>query len=109
MSAVRRLKLMADYDCWPLWEAGEDLVGNVDPATLPISVELRDRLLRWAERFDAGLNREDPASSEWSSPEERVAFDEEGRDLARALRRELPDGYEFVYFSEVLRRIDDVE
>jgi len=41
---VRIIKLMADYQCFPLWEASPGKVGNVDPNTLPISEGLK---LNW--------------------------------------------------------------
>lgn len=43
---------MADYHCWPLWEAGNQL-GDIDPASLTILDELRVGLLEWADEFDA--------------------------------------------------------
>jgi hypothetical protein len=89
---VRAIKLMADYDCWPLWEASPGVVGNIDPETLPISRGLKDRLARWAAEFDASLNRDDPANSPVYPPEELAAFSAEGRRLGEDLQAELgPD------------------
>ncbi len=34
---MKRIKLMADYDCYPLWLDSDDEVGNIDPDVLPIS------------------------------------------------------------------------
>jgi len=53
---------MPDYECWPLWRDGDE-IGNVDPASLPITSDLHDRLVGWAKRFDETLDRDDPVSS----------------------------------------------
>lgn len=58
---MRVIKLMADYQCFPLWEASPGAVGNIDPKDLPISLSLQRELMVWAEKFDATLNMQDPA------------------------------------------------
>lgn len=95
---MRRLKLMADYDCLPLWGTTAEEIGEVDPADLPISATLVADLGRWAEVFDATLDRDDPLRSGFGSPEAAAAFRTEGERLAERLRRELGDGWsiEFV-------------
>ena len=32
---VKKIELMADYNCYPLWWANGD--GNIDPSTLPLT------------------------------------------------------------------------
>ena len=89
----RHLRLMADYECFPLWEDGEGLVGNVDPASLPISAELQIALQQWATRYDATLNREDPAQSGFASYEDEEAFLDEAKSLLQCLKTELGGAY----------------
>jgi hypothetical protein len=86
---MRALKLMADYDCWPLWEASPGATGNVDPSDLPISESLKDRLARWAADFDATLDRDNPSQSGFSTPEEEAAFVARGLTLGTELQAEL--------------------
>lgn len=86
---MRTLKLMADYDCWPLWEASPDVIGNVDPGGLPISQRLKDRLSLWAADYDATLDRGDPRQSGFLTPEDEVAFSARGAALAADLQAEL--------------------
>lgn len=95
---MRRLKLMADYDCLPLWGTSAEDVGEVDPADLPISTELVADLGRWAAVFDATLDRDEPLRSGFGSPEAAAAFRAEGERLADRLRTELGEGWriEFV-------------
>lgn len=97
---MRRLRLMADYGCWPLWGMDGDDIGNIDPATLPLTPETRERLDRWAQSFDAMLDLDDPASSRFASPGDVARFEAEGRALWAALRLELGEGCEVHYFSE---------
>jgi hypothetical protein len=106
MGATRAtIKLMADYDCWPLWWAGDRAPGNLDPATLPLGPATLVRLDRWAAAFDAGLDRADPAASPAPSPAAVAAFEREGVALWRRLRAELGPAYQVVYHSSRLARV----
>ncbi len=90
---MRTIKVIADYQCFPLWEASPGVVGNIDPEDLPISFSLQQRLTAWAKKFDATLNIDDPLSSGFGSEEERIKFREEGAILAQNLQEELRPGY----------------
>ena len=90
---MRTLKLMADYDCWPLWESKPDELDNIDPRRLPISTELAADLVKWSEDHDAILNKDDPASSGFTSREAQEQWIERGATLAERLRAELGSNY----------------
>ena len=93
MSDIRAIKLMADYDCFPLWGVAADDIGDIDPSSLPISKELTEDLLGWADGYDGILNRDDPAASGFSSPKAKQKFERTGSALAVRLREELGDQY----------------
>jgi hypothetical protein len=88
---------MADYQCFPLWEASPGAVGNIDPQDLPLSLALKQELRIWAERFDETLNLDDPASSGFGSEQARKKFRQEGRALAQRLQEELGTAYAIVH------------
>ncbi len=94
---MRALKLMADYFSYPLWDVDDP--DNVDPASLPLSDGLRARLEAWADTFDAILNDDDPATSDFPSESARRAFDEEGVRLWYGLSAELGPEYSVSYYS----------
>ncbi|WZB62483.1 hypothetical protein WJ970_02615 [Achromobacter xylosoxidans] len=93
---MKALKLMADYQCFPLWQASTNAVGNVDPQSLPISLALQNRLLSWAEKFDATLNADDPARSGFLNESAASEFRAEGEMLVRCLQDELGSVYAIV-------------
>ncbi|MCG5258654.1 hypothetical protein EM868_22520 [Cupriavidus gilardii] len=93
---MKKIKLMADYYCFPLWEASPGEVGNIDPADLPISPQLRIRLLKWAEKLDKTLNMDYPPDSRFPSEAEERQFKREGFELADELRSELGPDYEVI-------------
>jgi hypothetical protein len=97
---VIRLKLMPDYECFPLWwvEHPQGLVGDVDPETLPLEPATRARLLAWAKEFDESLDWDDPGSTKPAPQEELDAFAREGLALLKQLRKELAGKYEVVYY-----------
>jgi hypothetical protein len=95
------IKLMPDYGCYPLWWKVPGKVGNIDPATLPLSQETIKRLDAWANVYDATLNMADPANSVgFSSRETKEDFEQEGVSLWLQLREELAPDYEVVYFDK---------
>jgi hypothetical protein len=95
---MRRIKVMADYDCWPLWHDSPPNgdIGNIDPLTLPIAAALQTRLLEWAAAYDALLNRDDPAAT--LAP--RPSFDTEGRQLTRDLQLALGETIRIRYWKD---------
>ncbi len=93
---MKRIKLIADYDSWPLWRAGGSEVGNIDPSSLQLSDSVRQSLKGWASHYDSWLNRADPRLSGPTSDADREAFNAEGRRLWKMLRSELPD-YDVIY------------
>ncbi|WGY73050.1 hypothetical protein KEC55_33935 [Burkholderia cepacia] len=86
---MRKIKVMADYQCHPLWDMSPGMYGDVDPKTLPISVELQQQLAEWARVFDETLNMLDPANSGFKSTEAEAAFKAKGIQLAEQLQKEL--------------------
>ena len=102
---AEKIKLMADYGCYPLWWASYDKAGDIDPETMPLSKETISRLEKWADIYDAKLNREDPNSSGFPSLEAKAAFEAEGISLWKQLQKELAPNYEVFYFSETLRKV----
>jgi hypothetical protein len=91
------IKLMADYHCFPLWEASPGAVGNIDPGDLPISEALQERLLVWASRFDRTLDMNDPAVSGFENAESAEAFKNDGLELVGILKTELGAEYEVIH------------
>ena len=96
---MKNIKLMADYQCHPLWNMSPGEYGDVSPDDLPISQNLKDRLTAWARAFDATLNMDYPPDSGFESEEAEAEFKREGYRLAEQLRDEL--GPEFIVTVQV--------
>lgn len=58
----RRVKVMADYACHPLWSMDADYAGNIDPEVLGLSPDLVGDLAAWAEQFDDALDWDNPGA-----------------------------------------------
>lgn len=94
----RRIKLMWDYHCWPLWESGGAQYA-LEPDSLPLSQTTKERLERWAAIPDAKLAAvEYPPDMKWST-EEQQTFEAEGRELWRIIRRELGESFYVSYHN----------
>ena len=87
------LKLMADYDCYPLWKASPGQVGNVNPEDLPLSTTLKADLLAWAGMYNATLNRNDPRQSGFKDEDQQEEFRKRGEELGERLNLELGPDY----------------
>jgi hypothetical protein len=95
------LKIMADYDSSPLWVTGPGVSRNLPVDELPISSALASELQEWADVYTGTLNREDPMSSGFSTPELKRDFAEKGKELAVRLAAELGGDHVVSYFDEV--------
>ncbi len=95
----QQIKMMPDYQCFPLWRAGAGEVGNVNPSTLPLSAATVSALEQWAKVFDGWLNMEDPASTPEVGADEVEEFERKGLELWDIVRRELGFEYQVIYKS----------
>lgn len=101
----RKIKMMADYECYPLWLIDTNQFMNIDPVTLPLSQETVKLLEEWAVIYDSTLKLDDPASSGFLNYQEQEAFEQQGVSLWKQLRQELSSEYEVFYFSELKRKL----
>tara|TARA_A100001391_G_C5050246_1_gene273241 strand:+ start:425 stop:715 length:291 start_codon:yes stop_codon:yes gene_type:complete len=84
-----KIKVMADYDCAPLWWDDWEHVGDIRPEDIGLSRQLVADLWAWAGIYDATLDRDDPRASGFASKVEEQAFEEQGRLLSRSVASEL--------------------
>ncbi|WP_138909788.1 hypothetical protein [Streptomyces chryseus] len=97
---VRQVRLAADYDCHPVWVRGSDGISdNVAPGDLPVDQGLAEDLERWGDAYDATLNRDDPVTSGFPTPQDEAAFAERGATLARELARQLGAAWRVTYYD----------
>ena len=99
---MKKVKLMPDYFCYPLWEASPGEFGNIDPSSLPISTALQEKLLDWSRTFDQTLDMDDPSSAGFKSEDTVIAFNRMGAELANQLREEL--GSEYAIIEKFVRK-----
>jgi len=99
---MRPLRLMADYDCHPLWEPGADPY-NVAPSSLGIPAELATALQDWADQYTATLDRWDPTASGFADESVAEAWLRRGAHFASRMRDE---GYAVTYLHQGTRGRD---
>lgn len=99
------IRVLADYECYPTWVMQPDgSLENTSPESLPISRDLADSLMDWADEYDAILNRDDPASSDFATPEDERRFTDRGREMAERLSREIGSSGKVVYFDSIQKK-----
>ncbi len=86
----KRIKVMADYRCDPLWALDDDHYGCFSPDMIDLSPALTTDLNAWAADYDTSFNADDPVVSQWSE-EQHQAHALQGRQLAVRLKQERPD------------------
>jgi hypothetical protein len=95
-----RVKVMAEYQCDPLWSIDEDLYGCFAPADLGLSPELVADFQSWSDAYDNSYDADDPLNSRWTA-EQQAAHVAEERALAVRLKRERPDLMVYVMEPEI--------
>ncbi len=98
-SQTRSIKVMADYDCHPLWALDPGIVGNYAPDLLGLSETLTRDLNEWADAFNSFLDRDNPADTQ-ISPSDLATHEAHGRQLAIRLARERPDLEIYAYQTD---------
>jgi hypothetical protein len=89
-SKCKRIKVMADYHCYPLWALDEEVHGDFPPHLLDISPGLVSDLADWSEAFTAAKDPDNAFASLWNDDEQK-AHQMRGRELAQRLANERPD------------------
>jgi hypothetical protein len=84
------IKLMADYDCDPLWAMDDGYSGCFPPEDIGLSNDLCRDLKIWSDAFSAALDRDDPSNSLWTI-EQRQQHQKEERLLAQRIANERPE------------------
>lgn len=95
---VQKIKLMAEYNYFPLWDMEE--ADNLEPEELPISSATIERLSNWAKCYDNIINWDKPKEAAFKNLIEKEAFEQEGLVLWQQLQEELAPYYKVFYFSE---------
>lgn len=96
---MKRIKLMADYECYPLWIGSDGEVGNIGPDFLPISDFLKNELNDWSDEYNKTLILDNPLESGFKTINEEIAFREKGKYLQERLQIELGNDYDVIYQS----------
>lgn len=98
MGEVRRtVKIMADYECYPVWAETDTGADNISPEHLPLSAELAFELTAWASEFDRTLNRDDPSASGFADETHSDSFAIRGLALSQRCADELGGEYRVLY------------
>lgn len=105
---MKFVKLMPDYQCFPLWDMTPGAYGDLDPKNLPISETLQAQLMNWARAYDETLNLDDPMKSGFKTVVAKDAFEAEGMRLADRLRKELGAEFEVQMDARAFVKAGDV-
>jgi hypothetical protein len=92
-----KLRVVADYDCWPIWDEEGEMN---QPSDYPLSQETIDRFDKWQAQYDSLLNLADPYAMGFKTSEEADAFEREGLELAQRMQAELGASYTIFYHDE---------
>ena len=88
------IKLMPEYECFPLWGYIDNELNNIDPDGLKISRKLNSDLSHWANKYESTYLKENPVDSGFLNSSEEKEFIKEGYVLRDRLQFELGSNYE---------------
>jgi len=95
---MQQFRVMAEYECHPIWRDDADGVSNIAPDDLALPGGLASRLNQWAMTFEETFAVSDPPHSGFADAVSRDQFYERGLALARELGAAIPDA-EVRYFD----------
>jgi hypothetical protein len=90
-----RITLQPEWGTGPIWITRGDSISepyDADEVTdvLDLSVDLREAITAWDDRFQATFNSEYPPDSAFATPDDEAAFIADGKRLALRIRSEVP-------------------
>lgn len=91
---MKKIKLMPDYNCYPLWDI--DKLKNIAPQELPLSKKLCVKLESWQKQYDKTLNSDYPPLSGFENEKMKKSFIKEAENLKKELQVELGNEYEII-------------
>ena len=94
---MKQIKLMADYQCYPLLNVSAGESGDIESSELPISKELQQRLLKWVAIYNETLDQDYPPNSGFKTQELERKFKLDGESLAECLKAELGSGFSVAF------------
>lgn len=103
------VKVMWDYDAFPLWVARP--FGWASSTDLPLPDDLREELQRWSDELTAVMWGPTGPDAPGFNPDRSAAaaLDDRGRLLARRVRAALSKDWVVTYFGERGQEEVDVE
>lgn len=110
MDEPRVVKVMWDYDAFPLWVSG-GRVGQVSSRSVPVSDALAADLQAWSDEMTSLMwGPNGPDDPKWAGPDpaELAALNAAGQALARRVRAELTSEWNVTYFDEVTGEVAEV-
>jgi hypothetical protein len=94
-----KIRIMAEYECFPIWIIRGAQTLNVPPRDLEIDQDLAGELQRWATDFDMTYKPDDPLSSGFPDADDEREFNERGQRLARRVATAIGPKFEVTYFD----------
>lgn len=86
---VRAMTVMAEFECWPLWQDTDSGRVNVDPGGFGMPAALVDDLNAWADRFDRTYVPDNLSAPGFPDSRTEDAFYAEGLRLAARVAQAL--------------------
>jgi len=84
-----KVKLMAEYDCSPIWIIKEDSIENPSINELVLSDDVKEKLLIWIELFEGTLNESYPPDSGFKDMDSLNDFEDKAQEIVNDLKSEL--------------------
>lgn len=107
MAPTQVVKLMCDYDAFPLWVSSGRL-GQASSRSVPISDDLASDLQAWSDNMSSLMWAHHGPERHVPDPDELSVLNSEGQSLAQRVRVELTDEWAVRYFDECSGEVVEV-
>lgn len=94
---MKKIIIMSEYKCYPLWESKADGLANFEAYELDIPYKLAERIEGWGDQFESTYNIDDPVSSGFKTEDEKSRFVETGKVLMQELHTALGQDFMIEY------------
>jgi len=94
---MKKIIIMSEYQCFPLWEAKDGGLQNFEAYSLSIPKEVAKRIELWGDLYENTYLKEDPDSSGFKSEQKRESFIQSGYEILHELRSHINEETQIEY------------
>lgn len=97
---MKHLKISPEYQCSPLWTSEDgETYEHLEINDSPFDEDLKNKLFKWAEKFESTLNQDYPPDSGFASGCEEREFENQGLEIWKQISKGYSECFKNIIYN----------